>query len=846
MNYYRIDLKYKKLKNRTGFPLHEAIFKNDFGKVKNLLQTGENIYKPVKDGETPLELAVGLKNEQLALLILKQYRKDMKTVKSKLPNQISKALVLIAHGPEQIKKALVLKDKYSNDLGLNPVVIYLPQIQDVVLLNAKNAMGRVEILELIETIRPNGRLSLNSSTGQTPALLMTVANKMKELSVKMEKLGADVDIEDVNGCNAFLIASMIGSISFLKFLIEKYSNRLNFIKTNNSNGCNAFKFAIMKCDEELVEKVIDAMLSFRVNKFQESIEQAFNEILRDDSKEYPNTSFFQYFRPNHIAFANKILPNYFEKYKVDLTRKDRWGTPVLVQMIQRKFCIEFCKKVILEDLNNLLFLDTDNSNTIIVEYFLKNEHKFLCKIYEKSSKLQDLLRNKDFLMKTADLWSCKKDFVEFLISKNLNFFQHNLEIAEKICQLNISLKELMENKLNYIEMHVPQHENLKNEKTIFEIVQENNLNKIKTLENLDLVDKDGNHAVLFVKSIEMLKYFIENCPEGELLVHKTNNEGLTLLHKACNSYEKLQIDFLTYIISLGADVNARTKNGETVLFYANRYEIINLLVSKGAIYPVTDYNGNTIIHKFLKWCPWIANFYLEMDSTDFSSINNDGTSFLSILLETYGQRSLRDWFDAYYRETFEKHPEKTQKMFDAVFSHSKENASQIFQQACVHSVNFIVEKFLDYDLDFNYNTSRYYEIDRPPIVALISYQEEPNFYLIERLLEKNVDLNKCCEYGQNALIALTRHFKTFCWYNKEEEACRLICLLVESGADLNFMDKDGNTALHYAFKQDSLKAIRMLLHYEDVDMSIRNCEGKTAIEMGSKDTQLLLNYLKPD
>lgn len=60
-------------------------------------------------------------------------------------------------------------------------------------------------------------------------------------------------------------------------------------------------------------------------------------------------------------------------------------------------------------------------------------------------------------------------------------------------------------------------------------------------------------------------------------------------------------------------------------------------------------------------------------------------------------------------------------------------------------------------------------------------------------------------------------------------------LLVRSGAFLNAVDKDGNTPLHYAVLTENKDFLHWIL-CRFPDMSMRNTEGKTAIEMTDKSS----------
>jgi ankyrin repeat protein len=70
--------------------------------------------------------------------------------------------------------------------------------------------------------------------------------------------------------------------------------------------------------------------------------------------------------------------------------------------------------------------------------------------------------------------------------------------------------------------------------------------------------------------------------------------NLSLLHLAIEYRQ--DVDFVKYLVSLGANVNAKNDNDWTPLYLTNSIEILKYLVSQGAEVHVKDNDGKTLLH----------------------------------------------------------------------------------------------------------------------------------------------------------------------------------------------------------------------------------------------------------
>lgn len=80
----------------------------------------------------------------------------------------------------------------------------------------------------------------------------------------------------------------------------------------------------------------------------------------------------------------------------------------------------------------------------------------------------------------------------------------------------------------------------------------------------------------------------------------------------------------------------------------------------------------------------------------------------------------------------------------------------------------------------------------------LHYAESRN--VIERLIEKDCDINKKNHNGQNALQIMVAKGKLDC-----------VTSLLSGNAKINFKDNDGNTALHVAIQKNLLAMVQLLI-----------------------------------
>ncbi|KAL1381810.1 hypothetical protein pipiens_013332 [Culex pipiens pipiens] len=344
---------------------------------------------------------------------------------------------------------------------------------------------------------------------------------------------------------------------------------------------------------------------------------------------------------------------------------------------------------------------------------------------------------------------------------------------------------------------------------------------------LDALDNDGNHAVHLVKSEKMVDLIVDRHPQGRNLIHRTNNDGSTVLHKVCQQYMDVSahVALLEKVIAYGADVNQLNNHGESAVFFVRNSHLLDVLRKHGAQLDLANQAGETALERHLvNYNVCVANSLLT-HLHDRPCFKQHAHKYLAPMM-----RYSRDFFSCDYQKFLEAHPESARVMFDSVCGHSREEASRLFAKACNCAFIYISEMFLsgNYDLDYNYK----FEYNNTPLIGLLNYMELPNLHIVKQLLEKKgVDVQVKNECGWDALLTLVRGFRSARGHGHGLETVQL---LLDHGASIHTTGDDGNTALHLAFADGEMELVELQVGSGKVFRD----NSSTMEEFGSFDNRL--------
>ena len=97
--------------------------------------------------------------------------------------------------------------------------------------------------------------------------------------------------------------------------------------------------------------------------------------------------------------------------------------------------------------------------------------------------------------------------------------------------------------------------------------------------------------------------------------------------------------------------------------------------------------------------------------------------------------------------------------------------------------------------------------------------------MIEELLERDdIAINTLQPYYTPLMLAVETYDETI-----------VDCVMNAPGRDINKVGRDGNTALHWAVYQGYLPTVRTLLRAADVNVTLRNKRGETALDIAMSE-----------
>ena len=95
-----------------------------------------------------------------------------------------------------------------------------------------------------------------------------------------------------------------------------------------------------------------------------------------------------------------------------------------------------------------------------------------------------------------------------------------------------------------------------------------------------------------------------------------------------------------------------------------------------------------------------------------------------------------------------------------------------------------------------------------------------NIYLIQLLLSMNAEIDAVDKNGETPLHIVVKN-----------GSLEMIELLLDAGANPNIQNKNGETPLHIASEYEKIQAVELLINTKYIDINIRNQNGKTPLNL---------------
>lgn len=303
----------------------------------------------------------------------------------------------------------------------------------------------------------------------------------------------------------------------------------------------------------------------------------------------------------------------------------------------------------------------------------------------------------------------------------------------------------------------------------------------------------------------------------QMLINDTNvnskdSSGNTPLHIAI--IENAPLNFMEYLIEIGADVNARNSSGDSVLLMAaqkNNREAGELLLKHKADIFATNMENNSPLRVAFKNAN-VEKWFINSETM----LMRDGSrnTPLHYAAEWQYEKSARMLIDKGADINAVNANGES-----AVFSATKGN--------CPPIINLLVAKGADID---SRNVTARDNMGNTPVHSAVKWNSKE---AAKKLLSFGVDVNAQNLNGKTAL----------------SEACKsgkkdMALMLIEKGANVNATDNQGRTVLMDAVQSQNTEIVEMLLSHS-ANVNVQDLEGRSAYHEAAESKKLsLINIIR--
>ncbi|XP_055607311.1 putative ankyrin repeat protein RF_0381 [Uranotaenia lowii] len=845
-----------------------------------------NIYKPTK-GSTELYQAIKSSDHTRIASLVEAYRMDFEKVKIHLVSKFGcdpkdaiwlKKTILIAATQEECREVTKFETLKTEPVNIGKAVLVLlqhPMQEKHVAVIHPDISNRLEACRLVDKLTRNGYLSWNSSGYEESFLEVAALRGNYRLIDLLYSYGARMDDPEHNPLLSAIRANQLETVQWL--LTEHFDN-FDCTKRDKQN-LSALMKAMEKGNPVMFKYVLQKMIDYRMKYYNETKNEAFSSIFRFENDDLCSLSILTFLRSHKLR---KTIEECIVEHELDLSYQWK-NVTILESLLDKEVAVEYC----LEQVRmkpTLLGLRVYNETTVLHKFIEWSRMDFLEEIYVDNAIVKKYFETKDALieLRKALIKDCHNK-IAFMLKHHQDFLLVNEDLFRKTIlefaspsytvhsryiecvvrhfpQFKPALENIQKNliderirqglkttyfqrqntndqMLEYIEGTLKQARYFKNSKVLHMAVQMDDIQLFDQLiadgYELDHVDDYGNHPVHYVGSTEMLDHLIRLHPDGKQLLNRTNTEGCTVLYRVCglpyDGHKLLPI--VEKLVEYGCDISKLNSNGETVLFLTTSITVVDYLRGLGASLDLINSSGQTILFKHLQLYRTCTVLNLLPLVKDLATFKETAHVYLPLLVRKQYHFTSFD-----YDYFLEEYPTTTKLLFDSLVKHSREEASRVFTLACYNSFYYIVQKFMQFDYDLNYNYQADYE--NSSILALLQNLHQQQLHVAQWLLTKSVNLKHQNAWGKSVLhfVIPIKHALT------KESHVELILSVLEKGAPINAVDKDGNTPLHLAVKQKEWHLVELLVS-NGADLKLKNNAGKIPLEIANEVTQELFYFM---
>uniref|UniRef100_A0A182WAJ2 Uncharacterized protein n=1 Tax=Anopheles minimus TaxID=112268 RepID=A0A182WAJ2_9DIPT len=879
------------------FPLHRAAASGSLAVCEQLILSGGiNPYQPTQDGWTPLHLAIANNAENVVELLLDRYEQDWAIVRQTIKHQFlwkseqvgwKNRPILIAWTEEECEAVLTAMSSCPAGIPLNLQIFVLlrnPHLgHRFIALDVCNRNKWCSIMRLINRLLPNGVLSLDRCDMRRDVenyLQLACALSTKEIIVKLIRHGASLTVASgMQGRTPLMAAGEKMRKDVINLLTTKYADRFDPCVCDRSSH-TVLHLMMHRQHTEMAEYFLNFSLNYRTKKLHESKSVALSKLFTYESTEYTSLNVWHCVRSVPMK---KLCEKYIRECKMDVRTPLCDGTTLGV-LIGRDIALQYCFEQIEQDLT-LLQLQDNCGKLNILHHLIRCKHlAFVEALYRKHGsfvtemfEVQEPENYAAFELLRMLMYNTDEQGVSFVLKNHRQFYTTDMVRLRQVTvqQHNCSnpsydklLKVIVEAIPDLRENIEPDKLNVLQQRDFYDDLRNLRAHFVKTVTKLEIDGKrlddylDSNrrtylHAAvswsdkslvekLLARDMDVMKLDDNGClpihlvyrseSMFDMLLRKNKSAQLSYVNEAGHnllhicSKNGIYGRVLEQLIEHGMDVNGSTPDGQIPLSLASCCATVTFLLDHGA--RIDLLNGD-LLSRSLNHMNYCAAIALIPRLTHLPWFRQCAHMYLTWMI---GEQT-RDFFSCSNQKFLEKHPDIRRLLFDSLYEHSKTEMAELFSRVCHTAIPCCVQWFMEYDYDIDYNYSFW---DSTPLLGLLSYVEldmEHQIRMIEKLLQKSIDVNASNNFGRNALMILANGtlWTKYCVNFSLE--------LVKRGIRVNEQDEQGNTALHYAFLHNQWELVEFLI-VNGSNVTVKNKSNKLACEMGIESNGSLFGFIK--
>jgi ankyrin repeat protein len=294
------------------------------------------------------------------------------------------------------------------------------------------------------------------------------------------------------------------------------------------------------------------------------------------------------------------------------------------------------------------------------------------------------------------------------------------------------------------------------------------------------------------------------------------------------------------LIDLGVDLNAKDKDGDTVLIWVLKCfekEIAELLIDKGANPNIQNRRGDTLLIWTIRYGNKLETIELLIDKgVDLNIQNEAGQTALMVAIDGDRDKAAellirkganlniqdKNGQTALIKALKDSNSWKIARLLvesgaDVNIQDEEQNTAltlavdKNYKKRCGEMVQLLITKKADPDMPG-------IEGKQPLIKAVIGSYGKPYAERARQLIESGASLNVQDQNKRTPLI----------WAVKSGSKLEMAKFLVERGANLDVQDENGKTALIWALERGNIEAAKFLIE-QGADLNLQDKNGKTAL-----------------